>query len=249
MLRLLLFVLPLGLDTLGVSISLGIKSRSMVGAGLAPALADPTKPRPHTFPPWLASALLFSLAETIMPVVGLTIGYAVSLLISNIMHILGPLLLIGVGLWELQDEIRERINKRKKHQSVATDNQNVVAPLAGTLSGGQVTLSAPTMSTPASSISAKPSPWTRQLLLALSVSLDELAIGFSLGAITSSLPGNKTFSTVTLCILIGLQGFLMTLIGLALGRTLRSRLIFAKDWTEFLSCFLLIALGIWLFVT
>jgi putative Mn2+ efflux pump MntP len=199
-----------------------------------------------------------------MPLVGLVIGYAVSLFVSNIMHILGPLLLIGVGLWELQEEIRERISKRKKHQSLTTHDQNVAAPLADTPSGGReapvwtargaisrisnVTRS-PAKSAPTMPASAKTTPWSRQLLLALSVSMDELAIGFSLGAITSSLPGNKTISTFTLCILIGLQGFLMTLIGLTLGRTLRSRLTFVKDWTEFLSCFLLIALGIWLFVT
>ena len=205
MLRLLLFVLPLGLDTLGVSISLGIKSHR----------SEPSGER-NGFPPWLGSALLFSLAETLMPLIGLAIGYAVSLLISNLMHIVGPLLLIGVGLWELLEEVRERISKRKKLARPSNDVE---------------------------------SRWGHQLLLALSVSLDELAIGFSLGAITSSLPGSQTVSTITLCILIGLQGFLMTLIGLTLGRTLRVRLKSVKEWTEFLSCFLLIALGIWLLVT
>jgi putative Mn2+ efflux pump MntP len=248
MLRLLLFVLPLGFDTLGVSISLGIKSQphdksgshhkwgSYVqcgdpswGAGNIKHVSTNCPPGSwgNALPAWVGSALLFSLAETVMPLVGLTIGSAVSLFVSSVMHILGPLLLIGVGLWELLQEVRERTNKRKKHQNLAADDRNVVAGLA-----------------PARSIRLG-----RQLLLALSVSVDELAIGFSLGAITSGLAGSQTINTITLCILIGLQGFLMTLIGLTLGRTLRVRLKSVKEWTEFLSCFLLIALGVWLLVT
>src|SRR2546425_678578 len=171
MLRLLLFVLPLGLDTLGVSINLGIKSQPhdksgvyrsfdqlpprQLGCGFIQHVSTNCPPGSwgNAFPPWLVSALLFSIAETVMPVVGLAIGFSLGAITS------------------------------------------------GTLSGGQV------------------------------------------------IPGSKTVSTITLCILIGLQGFLMTLIGLTLGRTLRVRLKSAKEWTEFLSCFLLIALGIWLLVT
>ena len=177
----------------------------------------------NAFPAWLGSALLFSLAETVMPLVGLTIGFVISLFLSNVMHILGPLLLIGVGLWELLEEVRERMKV-----------------CSGAPCGYQV-------STSTEKYTAQ--RWGRKLLLALSVSLDELAIGFSLGAITSGLPGSKTINTITLCILIGLQGFLMTLIGLTLGRTLRVRLKSVKEWTEFLSCFLLIALGVWLLIT
>lgn len=56
-------------------------------------------------------------------------------------------------------------------------------------------------------------------------------------------------SPFILCILIGLQGFIMTLLGLVLGRTLRSRLRVLKDWSELLSGVLLIGLGIWLLVS
>ncbi len=41
----------------------------------------------------------------------------------------------------------------------------------------------------------------------------------------------------------------MTLAGIALGRTLRARLRAVKEWSELLSAFLLIGLGIWLLVT
>lgn len=57
----------------------------------------------------------------------------------------------------------------------------------------------------------------------IDISLDELAIGF--------------------------QGFLMMLIGIRLGSTLRTRLRAVKEWTEGLSVFLLIGLGLWLLLT
>ena len=269
MLRLLLFVLPLGIDTLGVSISLGIKSQphdksgvyrsfdqlQEVGArveesGWVGLYGRPLCPR-NVFPAWLGSALLFSLAETVMPLVGLTIGYAVSLFVSSVMHILGPLLLIGVGLWELLEEVHERSSsppiyrggllyrgRGKEHKNLTGANAAVPSDPQGDHKGRPV------------------QRLGRQLLLALSVSVDELAIGFSLGAITSGtlsggqvITGSQTINTITLCILIGLQGFLMTFIGLTLGRTLRVRLKFVKQWTELLSCFLLIALGVWLLIT
>ena len=69
-LPLLFFILPLGLDTLGVSISLGMKSqRDEIAVRESKGLQ---------FPTWLNSAVLFSLAETLMPLFGLAIGYATS---------------------------------------------------------------------------------------------------------------------------------------------------------------------------
>ena len=218
MLQLLLFLLPLGIDTLGISISLGIKSsQTQVSA------RDRVQ---QIWPIWLHSAILFSLAEAAMPLIGLIIGYAVSLIISGIMHYVGPLLLIGIGLWELIEETRERLQKKsvsgnKPSQNVQTAQDRRVEQ------------------------EEKQFDWGRQFLLALSVSLDELAVGFSLGSVTLG----KNFSPLTLCILIGLQGFLMTLIGIGLGRTLSTRLKSVKEWSELLSALLLIALGIWLLLT
>ncbi len=242
-LPLLLFVLPLGLDTLGVSISLGIKSQRH----------EITKRgrRSLQFPTWLNSAILFSLAETLMPLVGLTVGYAVSLLVSNVMHLLGPLILIGVGLWELLEEVRESIHKRKRQRD---STSRYKGPLKEQF---QISLANP------EGDHKDPRPyydaeglrqqyqfnWKQQLLLALSISLDELAIGFSLGTITVSHSGRSAIQPIVLCILIGIQGFLMAVIGIVLGRTLRTRLMTIKEWSELLSAFLLIGLGIWLLVT
>ena len=217
-LQLLIFVLPLGLDTLGVSISLGIKSYGSSGP-----LARASERR-RGLPTWLRSAMLFSLAEMVMPVVGLLIGYAVSLVVSDLMHYVGALLLVGVGLWELVEEGREYLGKRKK-RGVKTVQQVK----------------------PATQVEEKQFRWRQQLLLALSVSLDELAIGFSLGSLTVG--SKRAISPVVFCILIGIQGFLMTIIGLSLGRALRARLKPLIEWSELLSAFLLIGLGIWLLVT
>jgi putative Mn2+ efflux pump MntP len=62
-LPLLLFILPSGLDTLGVSISLGMKSRRN-------EILEQER-KASQLPTWLSSAILFSLAETIMPLAGL----------------------------------------------------------------------------------------------------------------------------------------------------------------------------------
>ncbi|HLX55752.1 MAG TPA: manganese efflux pump [Ktedonobacteraceae bacterium] len=209
----LLFILPLGLDTLGVSLSLGIKSSSIS--------ASAEKEKRPLLPYWLRSAILFSLAEMLMPVFGLVIGYAVSLIVSDVMHYIGAVLLIGVGAWELLEEGREYLGKRKQQHKTISQSRSTI------------------------SSSPEQFNWGRQLFLALSISLDELAIGFSLGSITAG----KAISPITFCLLIGLQGFLLTLIGLSLGRTLRIRLKPLKEWSELLSAFLLIGLGVWLLVT
>ncbi|MGZ3622562.1 MAG: manganese efflux pump MntP, partial [Ktedonobacteraceae bacterium] len=193
-LPLLLFILPLGLDTLGVSISLGIKSRH----------GDITMGRRKGFqlPEWFITAILFSMAETFMPLLGLAIGYATSLALRDIVHIVGPLILIGIGIWELLEEGQEYI---KKYKSSGLNSTQDIIP------------------------AEEQYQWRRQLLLALSISLDELAIGFSLGTITVLHEGVVVVYIFVLCILIGIQGFLMTLIGITLGRKLRARLRNLKE--------------------
>lgn len=209
MLRLLLVLLPLGLDTLGVAISLGIKSARSGVHG-----------HDGMFPLWIRSALLFSLAEMTMPLVGLAIGYAASLVVNDIMRFVGPIILIGVGVWELVEESRERLHKH----NVQREKQQSTPSRSTTESTG----------------------WMRQFLLALSISIDEFAIGFSLGAILTSIPGGRILNPLVVCVLLGVQSCLMTGFGLVLGRTLGTRLKQVKEWSEILGALLLIGLGIWL---
>lgn len=206
-LSLLVLILPLGLDTLGISLSLGMKSASR-----SRVIGEESR---GGLPLWLRTAILFALAEMFMPIVGLLIGAALSSLLSGIMHYIGALLLIGIGGWECVEEGREYLHKRQKR--------------------AQITLSAAPPQSPPERFQ-----WGQQLLLALSVSLDELAVGFSFGAIK-----HIPLSPTLLCVLVGLQGFLMALIGLALGRALRFRLKALQEWSELLSAVLLIGLGIW----
>ena len=204
-LQILLFIIPLGLDTLGVSLSLGIRS------------ASDEKRASYTLPLWLRTAILFAIAEMSMPLIGLLIGYAASSLISTIMHYIGALLLIGIGAWELWAEGREYLSKIKGKE--IEEEEEIQQPIVHF-------------------------HWGQQLLLALSISHDELAIGFSLGAITNG----KAINPLVLCLLVGLQGFVMTVVGISFGRALRTRLKPLTEWSELLSAVLLVGLGVWLLV-
>lgn len=104
LLSLFLLILPLGLDTLGVAVSLGMKS----------VPRSPASPKVSgSYPPlWLRTAMLFALAEMLMSVVGLLIGTALSARMGGVMHYLGALLLIVLGLWEFAEEGREYLRKR-----------------------------------------------------------------------------------------------------------------------------------------
>jgi putative Mn2+ efflux pump MntP len=217
MLRLVFILLPLGLDTLGVSVSLGIRSRTEKYSHVRTRMKVPY---------WLRSALLFSLAETMMPLVGLSIGFLASALISSIMSVAGALLLSGIGLWECIEEGLEQYHKRKKRA-----NASLIAVPQKTTRESETFV------------------WKQQLLLALSVSLDELAVGFSFGALTAGFPKGERLSPLVLVLYIGIQALIMAIIGIALGRTLRNRLKPIKEWSELLSGILLIGLGIWFLVT
>lgn len=214
--RLLLFILPLSLDTLGIAISLGIKSHRSV-----------SEPQARAFPLWLRSALLFSGAEMLMPLLGIALGYAVSLVLSTAMHIVGPMLLIAVGVWELVAETRERFQKREERASGEhADHADKGKLLAR---------------------KREQAAWLRQLVLVLSISLDELIVGFSLGGLTGSIGGGQVVNPLVFCALVGIQSFLITIIGLTAGRLLRMRLKPVQEWSEILSALLLIGLGVWLF--
>lgn len=78
--------------------------------------------------------------------------------------------------------------------------------------------------------------WTL-ILTALSISLDELAVGFSIGLI-----GVPVILTI---ILIALQAFLFTILGLSFGSKLKS--IFG-EWSEKLAGIILGLLGIWIVI-
>jgi putative Mn2+ efflux pump MntP len=237
-------LLPLGLDTLAVSLSLGIKS--------APASAAREQGTRAVLPSWLRSALLFSLAETLMPLVGLLAGYAVSLAVSNVMHYVGALLLIGLGAWELGEEgrgyfvgwWRRRATLQKGQRDRGRDEGRRATERLSRFAWGRgrrATQASPphTTSTPAPTEVTR-FAWGRQVLLALSVSVDELAVGFSLGGLSFG----RAIGPLVLCLYIGIQGFVMATVGIMLGRTIRARVKVVKEASELVGAVLLIGLGI-----
>jgi manganese efflux pump family protein len=155
--KLILFVLPLGLDTLAVAAALGMR-------GLAPRQR-------------LRVSLLMSSFEMAMPVVGLLLGRALGHLLGGAADYIAIGVLALLGLWTV-------VHKE-------SDEGGRVAQLAG----GQVLV---------------------LLTLGLSISLDELVVGFTIGLLHLSL--------WLAVVLIGAQAFLFTQIGLRLGARLSETL-------------------------
>lgn len=151
----------LGLDTLAVSLGLGL-------SGL---------PRAR----WLRVGLTFALCEGLMPVVGLLIGQRLGTALGDVAtYVAGGILIVIGGL-----EIKEAL----------TDDDDDDEP---------ITLIPPI---------------EKQLplfLTGLSVSLDELAVGFALGVLHVPLGPALAY--------IALQAFALTLVGLLIGQRLGRRL-------------------------
>ena len=153
MLRLVLFVLPLGLDTFAVSAALGV-------AGL------PKQQR-------LKISLLLSGFEMAMPVIGLLVGHALGHAIGTAADYVAAAALLALGTWMLVGE--EQDEAGRVSALVANSGLAVVA-------------------------------------LGISISLDELAMGFTIGLLHLSI--------VWAVILIGAQAFLVAQVGFRLGARL-----------------------------
>jgi manganese efflux pump family protein len=156
LLKLILFVLPLGLDTFAVAAALGMR-------GL------PRRQR-------LRISLLMSSFEMAMPVVGLLLGHALGHLVGSAADYVAIGVLALLGLWMLVHE---------------EDDGEKVAQLAR---GQGLVL----------------------LALGISISLDELAIGFTIGLLHLSL--------WLAVVLIGAQAFVFAQVGLRLGARLNETL-------------------------
>ena len=157
MLKLILFVLPLGLDTFAVAAALGVR-------GL------PRRQR-------LRVSLLMSSFEMAMPVVGLLLGHALGQLVGSAADYVAIGVLALLALWMLFHEEK--------------DEGERVAQLAR---GQGLVL----------------------LALGISISLDELAIGFTIGLLH--------LSVWLAVVLIGAQAFVFAQIGLRLGARLNETL-------------------------
>jgi len=174
MLKLLLFVLPLGLDTFAISAALGLQ-------GL------PKNER-------LKVSLLLSAFEMSMPVVGLFLGRGLGAAIGSVAEYLAAAALIVLGIYILRED------KEAEGERVAGLRSSSGLALIG---------------------------------LGMSISIDELAMGFTIGLLHLSL--------VLAVILIGVQAFAVAQVGLRLGARIGEA---AREWAERLAGLALIGLAI-----
>ena len=148
----------LGLDTLAVSLGLGL-------SGL---------PRAR----WLRVGLTFALFEGLMPVVGLLIGQRLGTLLGAVAAYIAAAILIVIGGLEIKEAVMD-------------DDDDDDMPIALALTGER----------------------RRPLaLVGLSVSLDELAVGFALGVLHVPIGPALAY--------IAVQAFALTFVGLLVGRRL-----------------------------
>ena len=185
MLRVILVVLPLGLDTFALSTVLG-----------ALPLAKGQR---------LRVAALFAAAEGLMPAVGLLLGLPLGHALSHWASYVAGVLLIGIGGWSWWHEQRERAGGSEDEDGETTKLMSAATGSTWSLMG-----------------------------LALSISLDELAVGFSLGLLGLPL--------IPVLVLIALQALLLSLAGQWIGRNTGQRL---GPYAEQLVGPLLCLLGAW----
>jgi len=174
MLKLILLVLPLGLDTFAVSAALG-------ASGL---------PERHR----LRVSLVLSAFETAMPLIGLAIGHRLGSAIGGAADYVAAGALVAVGGYMLVAD------EEAEEQRVASLSRSRGLALLG---------------------------------LGVSVSLDELAMGFSIGLLH--------LSVWAAVILIGVQAFVVAQLGLRLGARLGESI---GERAEKIAALALIALGV-----
>lgn len=178
MLRLLAFVLPLGVDSFAVAAALG-------AAGLAGAVER------------LRVSAIFVLFEAGMPLIGLAAGGGLARAIGSVADYVAAAAVIGLGIFMLahrDDEAEEQAAGRLR----TTRGFAIIA-------------------------------------LGLSISLDEFAIGFSLGLVR--LP------VVPVIIAIAIVALIASQIGMALGNRITERF---RERAEQLAALALIILGVYL---
>ena len=174
MLKLVLFVFPLGLDTFAVSAALGV-------AGL---------PRQQR----LKISVLLSGFEMAMPVIGLLLGHVLGHAVGTAADYLAAAALFALGTWMLTSG--EQDEGERVAALIANNGLALVA-------------------------------------LGASISLDELAMGFTIGLLHLSI--------VLALILIGAQAFIVAQLGLRLGARLGEAV---REAAEKIAGLALIGLGV-----
>jgi putative Mn2+ efflux pump MntP len=177
MLKLLAFVLPLGLDSFAVAAALGASQVTTA---------------------WqrLRISLVFVIFEGGMPLIGLALGSALARGAGRIADYLAAVAVIGIGIWML---LADNEAEEDKASRIMTSHGLALVGLG------------------------------------ISISLDELAIGFSIGLVR--LPVSAVI------VAIALQAFVAAQLGLAIGAKIAERW---RERAEQVAGIALILLGIYL---
>ena len=157
MLKLLAFVLPLGLDSFAVAAAIGAV-------------------QPPGWRQRLRISLIFVIFEGGMPLIGLALGSALARGIGHVANYVAAAAVIGIGVWMLVAE--DGAEEERAARVISTRGLALVA-------------------------------------LGISISLDELAIGFSIGL--THLP------VIAIIIAIAVQAFIAAQLGLAIGARIGER--------------------------
>lgn len=176
-LRLVLFVLPLGLDTFALSTVLGVTPM-------------PGRTR-------VRMALTFAAAEGVMPAIGLLIGLPLGNVIGAWSDYIAGVLIAGLGFW---------LWRKERHEDDDDDDEPLSADPQSGLRGKVVETGDGEAAKVARAV--RSGGWAL-VGLALSVSLDELAVGFSFGMLG--------FPLAPALVLIALQALLVSLLGQWVG--------------------------------
>lgn len=175
--KVLAFILSLGIDTLLMSVALGASDITRASR--------------------VKVAIAFTAAEALMPLVGVSLGHVVGAALGEWSSFIGAVALLAVAAWFIFVD----------HDAGAGQSQMGAMSLTSILG------------------------------LALSISIDELAAGFSIGLI--GIPAALTI------VLIAIEAVVFSVAGLALGRRLKPYL---GEWTEKLAGIVLGVLGVWILI-
>ena len=139
-------------------------------------------------------AIVFGAFETGMPIVGLVIGKQLSTFFNNKANLIGGILLLITGLYEIISSLRKQdeVEVKKAYKS-----------------------------------------WNKLLLSGLALSIDNLIIGFSLGAYKEPF--------LLSALIIGATSVTLVLIGLEVGNRLNKKV---EKYSEIISGSILILVGI-----
>ena len=206
----------------------------------------------------LRIAVVFAIFEAVMPVMGVFIGRALATAVGGRAHVIGVVILAATGLYSLLKRDNDAKDEAAASAAIASSASSasaaVIASSAATVSSASS--ASDLTSTSKVDLNARSEVFTaaedgksrrgarlsrqsmKTLFYAVVLSLDNLAVGFSLGLF--SVPVGMA------ALVFGSVSLVLTFIGLEVGRLLRRRMTLSAD--RFAGAVLLATACVMLFV-